>query len=300
MQGLSFGVFADFLNVSCFNDETFIPDALSVIDQLGTVKVNDDLWRCANGGTIKRTWMKQQPRQVLSLSGRVLEQLREDALLHEFVGTLYSVPCRIAQLHVTRDEYPENGPERIAQILALGRAGCISVGRKSVPATEVHFENRLRFDGATTGTVYFGKRHKKRLSMHVYDKRNERIDRGYPDPGRECVRVECVARQGKACLRDIIDPAPLFYTLASDIVDRPRGVGPWEPSEFFTMPVIPREPLPVDDRIQRTLYACADLRRLARLVANEPPQLQGHVSRLLTAEFSRLLAQFAADKADAA
>lgn len=47
-------------------------------------------------------------------------------------------------------------------------------------------------------TLYFGKPHEGRSGIRIYDKRQERIDKGFEDPGTPWIRVELVAKGKQA------------------------------------------------------------------------------------------------------
>lgn len=292
-------VFADYANVSCFKDEDFMPGVFRILEGIGLAQVFDNLWRAGGGGTVKIISNKRHSdRHTLSLSGQVLATLRMDGLLPDVVQEMSTVPVRVAQLHAARDEFRGSVHVRLQELLAQGRAGQIKLGRKALKPSQVEFRDQLDDRGDVTGTVYLGHRHKQRLSIHAYDKRWERICRGFDDPG-DTLRIEVVAKQGSACLNDILEPTSMFYSIASDIVDLPEAVPPWQPSELFIMPTQPREIRATAERFLSTLGDSADLRRLATLAAESDSEIQrAWYRKQIARQFDSLLAKFDDDESN--
>jgi hypothetical protein len=120
--------------------------------------------------------------------------------------------------------------------------------------------------------------------MLVYDKRNERIDAGFPDPG-PWVRYELVVRSEMGpTLKDAYDPTPMFFHFASpDVLERPEDVASWAPhAEGFALEKLPTT-TPMQ-KMYRLLDSSADVARLVKLAHEAGP---GSV-RMLLARIERM------------
>jgi hypothetical protein len=227
----------------------------------------------------------------VSTSGVSMSRLRACGLDGEFLATLGCFPHRVTGLHATLELAQDGGPV-VAAVAAKGRTGVIALSQKTVPAAHVMTHLGLDVLGALTGTVYIGSP-KAEVRAAVYDKRKERIDKGYPDPG-PLVRYEvrCRSKVG-ATLRDAYDPERLFYHFASpDLLPLPQGVQPWAPNglgfylekrKVFTPAELMERRLEASGDIQRLLdlavecgphgfdYLIMKLRNLAAIRAASPP-----------------------------
>ena len=97
--------------------------------------------------------------------------------------------------------------------------------------------------GVSTGMLYLGGR-KAEVRAAVYDKRNERLDRGFPDPG-PTLRAE-LRLSGKMgiTLRDLVSCDPCYWHYMGNLFPRPSGVPLWVPndSDYKLEPAMPLEP----------------------------------------------------------
>ena len=189
-------------------------------------------WNPRSGGLFRYSQRKNWA--ALEASGCVLAALRAKRVFGDYLQALGSMPWRVTRLDAALD-LPRRAAPFLHAIYARGSKGDISLGRKAVVGTEVlqYFSEPL-YPGERlrTGTVYvpaqrFGL---KRQYATVYDKRQERIRRGFPDPG-PLLRLEAKAgRQKGATLSDAWDPTALFYDIMSpDIIAKPDGVPDWSP-----------------------------------------------------------------------
>lgn len=175
----------------------------------------------------------------LSASGAVLATLRATGLFANYLAVLGEGGHRVTRLDAALDVLADAAPV-VLDVLHRGRHGSISLTRKRVPPRHVTFADSLALyceHVQPTGTVYLGRRGNE-ASAKVYDKRNERMDRGLADPG-PWLRYEVTVRSGlRPSLRDAWVPAELFYHLASpDLVPRPPGIADWVPrGEGFVLP----------------------------------------------------------------
>lgn len=187
-------------------------------------------WVLRSGGTF--FYSRRANWAALEASGRALADLRAARVFGDYLQALGSMPWRVTRLDAALD-LPWRAAPFLHDLYARASRGAVSLGRKSVDGTEVvSYLSRPLYPGEDldTGTVYvpaqrFGS---KRQYATAYDKRQERISKGLPDPG-PLLRLEAkAARQKGATLSDAWDPSALFYDIMSpDIIAKPDGVPDW-------------------------------------------------------------------------
>lgn len=239
------------------------------------------LWRFPDGGTAKFT--VRAGVLCCGFSGAALASFRKEAVYATLLAALCGEPHRVTQLDIALDVAVDAAPV-VREVLARGRRGEVALTRKAIKPVQVRFLDRVAlYDGVTiTGTAYLGERTSEAYAR-VYDKRNERLDAGLPDPG-PLVRFEMVARGGLGIsLRDAFAPAELFYHLAApDLLTRPAGVAAWEPrGEGFELP--PRVKLDPAAVIKRRLDGSLELAALLELADRAGP----HGREFLLAQLRR-------------
>lgn len=105
--------------------------------------------------------------------------------------------------------------------------------------------------------------------MRVYDKQAERLFHGVErGPG---VRYEVTVKNGLPSLRDVFEPAPLFWHHAQGVLPRPLGIPEWEPGSLG-MSLDP-VPVPVRDTLEllrAKLTWSPDIRRMVELADQLP------------------------------
>lgn len=177
--------------------------------------------------------LKLKPRGrvlVVSASGSVLRRLRDRGLFAEYLAVLGSVPHRVSMLHATADYHVPDPPAAIAQVKQASAAGELALTRKRLLPSQCTYLLGSNCDGHETGTVYLGNRANADVWAKVYDKRHERLSRGYAEPG-SIVRVEVAVQSGAgATLRDALQPRDLFYHFAGrSLVEVPPDFVEWSP-----------------------------------------------------------------------
>jgi hypothetical protein len=192
------------------------------------------------------------------LSGQALGHVRAVGLYLDLLHALAEQPHRVTLVDIARDDAVTDAGPYLDHLYATAKAGGVRLSRKRVdPDAVTQLRAPSLYGGADTGTVYLGSRDRHEISGRVYDKRQERLKYGFPDPG-PLLRIEVTARsQVRATLRDLADPVPLFYHLASPaLCTRPDGVADWQPfGEGFTLPE--REPTLPAVMLQRLVDAGA-------------------------------------------
>lgn len=193
------------------------------------------VWLSSSGGTL--FYVAKPGFALLEASGRVLSELRGAALLGDYLGVLGALPCRVTRLDACVD-VPVRSAPILHDLWGRARAGGVKLGRKSVPGTQAaHFFTRALYEGEPldTGTVWVPSRRLSRADRFatVYDKRQERLSKGFPDPG-PLTRYEAVAGRGMgASLGDAYDPTGLFFEIMSpDVLPAPSDTPPWSPLEM--------------------------------------------------------------------
>jgi len=183
---------------------------------------------------------------VISASGGVLRRMRARGLFAEYLSVLGSFPHRVSMLHCTADYLVSSPPDSIALVKAAASSGSLALTRKALLPKHCTYLLGSDIDGAETGTVYLGHRANADVWAKVYDKRHERLSRGFADPG-SVVRVEVAVQSGVgATLRDALSPRDLFFNFAGrSLVEAPPDFSGWSPhGEGFVL----------GERRERTLF----------------------------------------------
>lgn len=165
---------------------------------------------------------------VISASGSVLRRMRHHGVYSEFLAVLSTFPHRVSMLHATADYIVQSPPDCIAQVKSAAQGGLLSLTRKALQPRHCTYLLGADSDGAETGTAYLGNRANADVWAKVYDKRHERLSRGFADPG-PIVRIEVAVQSDVgATLRDAFDPRDLFFHFAArSLVEAPPDVGNW-------------------------------------------------------------------------
>lgn len=260
-------VFCDFLGVTFSNDDwaAVRGELEPVLDSVGASVAFDGkgetLWRLGDG-TVKAK--RYGPVTALGASGAMLAALRLSNVLAGYLRALAGVGHRVTRLDASKDRQ-----EATAPVIAELREKSISpdglrLTRKRIAPRHVTRLVAAGVDGLDTGTCYVGSRMAE-VRACVYDKRQERIDRGLVDVG-PLTRYELrVKSQVGATLRDAMDPESLFWHfMAPDVLPRPAHVAAWEPhGEGFAIEW-GAKPLPAARLVQR-VQASPDIAALVRL-----------------------------------
>ena len=179
--------------------------------------------------------------EIVSTSGGILRLLREKGRFLDYLAVIGSFPYRVTMLHVTADYLCASVPAVVAAVKMAALSGSLSLTRKSLQPSHCSYLGGIDVDGHETGTVYLGKRENADVWAKVYDKRHERLSRGFADPG-SLLRVE-VALQSDVgvTLRDVHQPADVFFQYAGkSLVAVPDGFAGWQShAEGFVLPPRP-------------------------------------------------------------
>jgi hypothetical protein len=267
--------FCDFLKLSVpLGELPFLRDRLEpLVVEAGGHARTPDLFDLGELGTVKfGTWGKVG---TVGVSGDALGALRRAELFLRFLSAVAECPHRVTGVDLAVD-VAEDGPVVVAGWRERGLAGGVQLTRKVLRRDQVNW----RFgpgvvDGRETGTVYLGNR-KMDVWAKVYDKRNELLKRAVDRHGRHPSVVELndpgpltryevtCGRHVGATLRDVVEPAALFWKFASSLLERPEGVPEWE-SQAMGFELPRWEPDPVR-QLRLLLESSADVKRVLKLV----------------------------------
>lgn len=149
-------------------------------------------------------------------SGVVLARMRAACVYVDLLVAVSQHPVNVGATHLTVDVVHDDEYEssrRVHAAYADARAGRIQPSRKAVPPPLVRSEfAAAEYNHAIeTGTVYIGPRNRIRCRPVIYDKRQERLQHGHPDPGPTTRYELNLSRQVGLTLRDLAEPAAAFW-----------------------------------------------------------------------------------------
>lgn len=235
--------FADYLNVTTPRDneealrEALLPllesagsfeETLPGLFQFYDVGIEKGKMVAIKDGTV--ALKRRGSVAIVSASGAALRRFRMRNLFSEYLAVLAAFPHRVSMLHVTADYRVDSPPDAVAQVKREAQAGELSLTRKRLLPSQCTYLLGADADGRETGTVYLGHRSNADVWAKVYDKRHERLSRGFADPG-SVVRVEVAVQSDVgATLRDAAQPRDLFHHFAGrSLVVAPPDFAGWEP-----------------------------------------------------------------------
>jgi hypothetical protein len=165
---------------------------------------------------------------MFGMSGQVLEHIRGCGELARTLHVFGDSPHRVTRVDVAHD-VPTPSPPVLQRLLRKARSGSLSLTRKSLRPQSIRFiDNHNHYEtGVRTGTLYLGARTAK-VYARVYDKRNERLDRGFDDPGNMTRYELTVTGKLSPTLRDVVEPEPMFWKFMSGVLPPPANVPDWE------------------------------------------------------------------------
>lgn len=213
-------VFADYATITLPLEH--FPDALASLKPwldgslcvLDTKSTADLLrYRSPSGGLLTAK-AKSYGVSVFTASGRFMGDLRSFGVQSSFLSEFASFPHNVSSADLTVDEYRDDVPSRLVEIYEMAANGQVSFTRKHIGRSAVRrlFRPALYNDCDETGSIYIGKRGSHEVHSKCYDKRNEMLDRGLPDPVRGTLRHEMtVSGKMGITLRDLDQPHDCFY-----------------------------------------------------------------------------------------
>jgi hypothetical protein len=207
--------FTDYLNITTPKDPDFflLHQLMPILDSLGCSEVSPNLFLLpSKTGSFKIS--SRGKVDIYSASGGFLELLRQKGLYNDYLLQFSYFPHRISMMHVTVD-YRIDAPEAIEEIYQRASSSQIYLTRKSINPLHVSKLTGKNLEGFDTGTVYLGSRTNSDVWAKVYDKRQERLAKGFDDIG-PVLRVEIAVQSDiGATLRDASKPHDIFFHFAS-------------------------------------------------------------------------------------
>jgi len=278
------GVFPDYLRCSYGREAFPEPEISSLLLDLGFSASQDfpESFVPPDGHGLVR-YLKKARFTVLSLSGGALSSILRQGEVGSLLQVLTLEHHKVTRLDLAQDISFNRASQvaaRLDHLFRRGYTGWVRLGKKAVSPIDVKRFQASRRDGVITGTVYFGSR-KNRYAAKVYDKRAEMAANRDIDICVELLRVEVTAARGTATLRDLLEPDPLFFYLASpELVSRPPDVSTWRYTEMDPLMLPPLAQLTDHERMIRLIENSPDLELLRVLIDAKPTELPLVLSKL--------------------
>jgi len=199
-----------------------------------------------------------------SISGAFLQVLRDHKLLSQFLYPFAEGQHKLSQLHIAGD-FHEDAPPVLKRLKRRAKAGNVKLTRKSIQPSSVRFIESHNYTDpkVSTGMLYLGSP-KAEVRAGCYDKRNERLDKGYPDYG-PLLRCELrISDKMGISLKDIVEPDSCYWHYMADVMPRPDGIPDWVSNDhsYRLEPPMPLEPYQL---LQKGVETSPDVQRLIEL-----------------------------------
>ncbi len=260
MEASAVDAHADYLNITVpFGESADITDVVleAVAAALPHPRPNiPNVWDIGTIGKQVGTMKLYRRGEVfiISFSGLALLFLRANECFGNLLWAFANRPHRVSHLDAALD-LP--GVEASPIVLDLYRQGIARGGyRLSQRLAPVDSHFGIGKHGTETGTVYVGAKD-ARISLAVYDKREEQVKKGRLDPG-PMIRYEMRFRGGSdgvpLTLRDAADPTAVFWHYMPPVILRPaRGVSipEWVKSDDVGYRLPPRVPRTPEEILRR-------------------------------------------------
>lgn len=229
----------------------------------------ETLWRATDAvGTVRSKSINGV--RTIGASGAVCAGLRAANRFASFLASIASRPHRVTRLDASLD-VSSDAPPRIEEAVQKGRAGGVSLTRKSVRPKDVTTFYGVREDGRVSGTAYFGTKDAD-VRLCMYDKQHERMSHGLPDAG-PLTRYELRLRAGTGItLRDAYEPRAVFWHyMPETLLERPADVPAWvaNGTGFDIERAAPLSPV---ERLYRRIDDSPEVIALAKLMVEVGPK----------------------------
>lgn len=269
----------DYLNVSVPETDSSAVDKkiVRLMCDIGAVAITDELFKIigGSGGTLKH--VTKRGFSFYSASGSLLTSLRSFGLYNDFLSVFSDHPHRVTKIDVAHD-LPCSSQPLLDDIYLRANSGEIKLTRKGLNHVKKQFS--VGVDGFDTGTVYLGARTAE-VRARVYDKQQERLDKGFPWDDGPTTRFELTATNKVGIsLKDAAEPSALFWRFMSDLLPAPANAPEWVPGGIgFVMPGRP-DVLPVD-LLKRKVSQSPEVQILLDLAADCGPKGLDMLFRLM-------------------
>ena len=221
--------FCDYLNITSpkENQDDIMDKIRFYLDYLGCLEEQQGTFKLSGGFGTFKVYVRGHV-SIFSASGGFLDALRIRNLYDSYLMVFFHFPHRISMLHATCD-FRVDAPEYVAAAYNDAISGEFYLTRKSIDPKNVSRLVSQDQDGRETGTVYIGNRANSDVWAKVYDKRQERLRKGYESP-LPLLRIEIAVQSDiRASLKDASNPHDIFYHYAQNsLVTPPVGFKGWE------------------------------------------------------------------------
>jgi hypothetical protein len=116
---------------------------------------------------------------VVGFSGGAISAMRDLKVYQPMLLTLADLPHRVTLIDAAYD-LAVDAPPILETLFERYKLEGVRLGQRPAPVSKTGW--KVGCTGAETGTIYIGGK-KAELRAKVYDKRQERIDKGFGDPG---------------------------------------------------------------------------------------------------------------------
>ena len=220
--------FCDYLNITSpkLNHEGILALIKPYLDVMGCLEEFEGTYKLSGGFGTFKVYVRGSV-VVFSASGGFLNTLRGINMFDSYLMIFTDFPHRISMLHATCD-FRVDAPEYIQQTYNLATSGNFYLTRKATEPKNVSRLVSRNQDGVDTGTVYIGNKANSDVWAKVYDKRQERIQKGFADP-LPLLRIEIAIQSDiGASLKDASNPHDIFYYFAQkSLVIPPKSFKGW-------------------------------------------------------------------------
>lgn len=266
MDNSILNAFCDYLNVTVPYDRSggLLDDLLDACRPVAVAEAvgMEDVWRIgADSGTL--LVKRRGPVMICGLSGTAIAALRQEGeSWRSVLSALEALPHNVTRLDAAYD-VRTHAPPVLWEIYQRSRPSRgLRLGRTRSKVQLAYWGPGST--GEDTGTVRIGTRQSE-LKARIYDKRQERIDAKFPDPGPWLRYEITLSAAHRLSLEDAWDPTAVFWHFACPaLLKPPEGIVLpwWRPGgEGFTCgPRTERTPL---ERLERYL----ETSRLVELAA---------------------------------
>lgn len=275
--------FCDYVNITTPTDNasSLLSELMPFLDAIGAVQVLEGLFLIGNKGGAFKLYEKGGV-SVFSMSGGILESLRANKMLEDVLFVFGGYPHNVSMLHATVD-YAVHSPKFLAKIYSMANDGEIKLSRKALSRKNITKIFGMDDEGNDTGTLYLGDKKNSDIWAKVYDKRKERMDKGFDDPGY-MLRLEMAYQTDVgATLKDVFNPHDIFYQYAQkSLVRSPKGFKGWvsyaTPYELNR----PKRDLTTWQRIKGIVENSTDITRIFELaVADYGPDAEKEILTII-------------------
>lgn len=275
--------FTDYLNLTSQkeNGEAILTELMPILDSLGCSEVLEGYFQLPSKLGMFKVSVRGQV-SIFSASGGFLEALRKANLYGDYLVVFSEFEHRVSMLHATVD-YRLDSPEYLEAIYQKASSGDLQLTRKSLNPLHVSRLTGKNGEGVDTGTVYLGSRKNSDVWAKAYDKRQERLAKGFDDVG-PMLRIEIAVQSDVgATLRDASNPHDIFYHFASrSLVLPPEKFKGWEPHGAGFMIEKRQEDFTTWQRLWGIIANSSDFDRVVTLaIADYGDDAEKEISKLI-------------------